>query len=301
MITNRRTIIITGGSGFIGSHLIDRLVKNQEDIIAFIRPSSDLWRIRQFIPSIEITHDMSELQSSIQRRNSKSIIVVHLATEFGYNKSYEEIFDSNITFPNELIKTISASKEHFTFINTDTFFNSDISHTRLPGYSYTKKHFLNELSYKKCKVINMRLEHVYGPRDNKNKFLQFFLDKILNNEKEINLTSGLQTRDFIYISDVVSAYCKVIDKIDQIEEYEEFSVGTGFSTSLRSLLEMLIHIVNSNSILNFGVIELEGEIMASLGNPKALHDIGWYPIYSLEEGLKEFVRETKSNDLLHVK
>ena len=79
---------------------------------------------------------------------------------------------------------------------------------------------------------------MYGKLDDEKKFFPWIL-KSLEQGAEINLTKGGQLRDFIYIDDVVSAYMITIQKAKQLQKFNEFDVGTGVLTSVRTLVETM--------------------------------------------------------------
>ena len=99
--------------------------------------------------------------------------------------------------------------------DTDSFFNTDsLLPKYLNTYSLSKAQFvewLKQLSYK-IQCVNLRLEHMYGPKDDKTKFVPWLLDQMINSIEEIKLTLGTQKRDFIYIDDVVSAYMLLLNE-----------------------------------------------------------------------------------------
>ncbi len=74
----------------------------------------------------------------------------------------------------------------------------------------------------------MKIFHMYGPGDSPNKFIPWLIAQLKNNVPKIDLTAGEQTRDFIYIDDVCTAFKTVCDKMDDIpERFASFEVGTG--------------------------------------------------------------------------
>ena len=148
---------------------------------------------------------------------------------------------------------------------------------------------VKNLSYdSKCKLINIKLFHMFGENDNPSKFVSKILKRILNNESSINLTEGTQKRDFIYIIDVVNAYKTIIDSLDKISEKNaEFEIGSGNSISIRDFVRLIKKFSKSKSVLKFGKLKTrEGEIMDSKANLQKIKKLGWSQNYSIETALK---------------
>jgi nucleoside-diphosphate-sugar epimerase len=140
---------------------------------------------------------------------------------------------------------------------------------------------------KEIRVINMQLEHFYGPGAGSTNFITNMMDKLKNHYPQIDLTSGEQHRDFIYIDDVVNAYLIVIAKQEQFtEHYSSFQVSSNECLTIMELLVMMKTITGSRSILNFGAIPYrENELMNSFSDNSQLALLGWSPQVKISEGL----------------
>jgi nucleoside-diphosphate-sugar epimerase len=157
-------------------------------------------------------------------------------------------------------------------------------------YALTKRQFQEWLYLRRneIKVINMQLEHFYGPGAGSANFISSMISKLKNNEPKIDLTLGEQRRDFIFIDDVVSAFLNVIKYQNLIENpYTSFHVCTNQLISIKDLINLLKELTKSNSILNFGAIPYrENELMHSKTDNSSLIKIGWIPQYTIQEGLQ---------------
>ena len=147
--------------------------------------------------------------------------------------------------------------------NTDTILDRYTS-----SYSLTKKQFNDWLKFYsksgKIKVVNLKLEHFYGPGASNSNFISLMINKMLANETQIALTKGEQNRDFLYISDLLNVYDLIIESRNKFNNYEEFNIGTGSNTNLKYLLDYIKKETSSNSILEYGAIPYrEGELMTS--------------------------------------
>jgi len=213
---------------------------------------------------------------------------------YGRNQSDPiEIVNVNLQVPLQLLHAAIKNNAK-VFINTDTILDK-----RINSYSLSKKHFSEWLrSYANNIVaINVALEHFYGPNDNPSKFVTFLLHELLNNAQSIDLTSGMQKRDFIYVEDVVSAFRILLENTHNLPTgYHHFEVGTGDSIQIKELAILLKKIThNDNTNLNFGAIPYrENECMNSTVDIEKLKTMGWKHQYSLEQGLLKTVMVEKS-------
>ena len=181
------------------------------------------------------------------------------------------------------------------FLNTDSFFNSSKnSYSYLSDYTLSKKHTLDWIKLISnssiCKIVNMKIFHMFGENDSPSKFIPHLIDTILREETFIDMTPGLQTRDFIYVNDVVSAFETVLKNELKLTNYQEYEVGSGKSFSIKHLAELIQKISKSKTNLNFGAIPYrKGEIMESVCNNKKLIELGWTSNFSLNVGLSKII------------
>lgn len=267
-------ILLTGANGFLGSRLLEMLIINNIITIT-LRKKSNTNRIKSIIESNEIKKlyidDITDEEIENFFKFEKFDLVVHCATDYGKQKeSFYKVFDSNVLFPLKLLE-IGLKYGLKYFINTDSYFNKKhLTYNALPNYSKTKKLFLGYLKEigNNIIILNMRLEHIYGPNDNDDKFIPFLLNKLIKNE-EISLTHGHQKRDLIYIDDVVDSYLKVISVLDKIENpyFKDLEIGSGHSIELRCFIEIMKTTLKSSSVLHYGTINYrDDEIMNSFAN-----------------------------------
>lgn len=291
-------ILLTGATGFLGSHLLEALLNEGYMVIVLKRKNSDLWRIDHLLKSLVVYNiDLVPLEKIFNE--NKIDVVIHTACKYG--RKQDEVYqvaESNLLFG---IRLLSAALEFNvkTFINTDTFFNTDSApHKYMGAYTLSKKHFLEwlKLCKHKIQVINMRLLHVYGPKDNPEKFVPWFIEQLHSNVKRIPLTVGSQCRDFIYVEDVVSAYMLIVKKRAELLEFSEFEVGTGVATALKEFANLVCSQFKSiypanKSILGFGDIESPHNDFENItANNSTLTCLGWTPLHSINRGIKKVIK-----------
>lgn len=289
-----KNVLLTGGSGFLGSHILKGLLRANYNVVVLVRKKSNLHRIESFKDKYKlfcINEDLSNLNDLF----SENVIdvIIHTATEYGRDSSMSSILQSNLLFPVKLLEE-GIKNNLKLFINSDTFFGKSTfkDSSYLNEYTTSKKYFLDYLldSKEKFKVVNMRLEHIFGEYDSENKFVTNVLYQLINNKTEIFLTEGLQKRDFIYIDDVVDAYLKVLENSSKLDKFTEFGVGRGNSITVRYFVELLFEITKSNSELKFGALPIrEGEIQDSTANLDGLIELGWKSNYDLKSAISKLV------------
>lgn len=291
-------ILLTGATGFLGSRLLCALLKNGNKVVIVKRSFSNTSKIEEHLKN-ENLHifdiDCSDPRILFEKYSVKTII--HAATEYGRGETpVFKILEANLILP---IRLAELGIDHGVkcFINTDSFFNkSNNSYSNLLNYSLSKKSllvWLNQLS-KKLKIINVVLEHIYGPGDDSLKFVESVIQKIaIEKLPKISLTHGHQKRDFVYVDDVVNAYVKLIEYADNHDfVFKTFEVGTGESFQIRNLVEIIKKISKSPTELCFGDIEYRSdEIMDSKADVSQLNELNWTPTTSLQDGLEKILKE----------
>lgn len=281
-----KTILFTGGTGFLGSNLIDRLVQGSR-VINLVRTSSDLSRIMGHVQSLALYNvDTVNLREVFRREAIDAI--VHCATNYGRAEHDTlSLLEANLMLP---LKLLQLGHEHGVgmFVNTDTILDKRISH-----YALSKSQFKDWLkTYSRDMVcVNMALEHFYGPNDDDSKFVTHIIKKILNNADAIDLTPGEQCRDFIYIEDVVKAFVTVLEANPTEAGFYGYEVGTNINTSIRVFVETVKRLAgNTRTRLRFGAIPYrEHEIMQSLVDTSAIRQLGWNAATLLEDGLRKTI------------
>lgn len=292
-----RKILVTGASGFIGSHFVNQMI-DSANITILVRPRSDLGRLKRIISKLEVIEIDSQENWLITLENLQKNVqlqVVHFATAY---QDSDDIIISNIEMPIKIINVLSLKNTH-TFVNTDTFFGkSQVAGTPLPEYTRSKQEFLKQAQeickLRAVKLVNMRLEHIYGINDSMKKFVPWLFRSLIENKKNIELTKCDQIRDFLNVLDAVRAYKTVLGRLEEIDNGTEISVGSGIGSTVESFVLMAKKLTNSTSNLCFGSIENRRDMMFSIGDPLTLHNFGWEPLVKLEDGLLELAEFMKN-------
>lgn len=283
---------MTGSTGFLGSHLLESFISQGFDVSILIRSTSNTWRIDHLLEKVKV-FKTDELNLSLIFKEFKPDLIVHTACSYGRrNESLADIVKSNLIFGIDLLQE-SINFNVKSFINTDSLLPRNLN-----NYSLSKAQFADWLKVhsSQIKIINFKIEHIYGIKDDKKKFIPWLVDEMMNGDGLINLTSGIQKRDFIYISDVTNAFNVIINKISLLQEWNEFDLGTNTFTEVREVIRKLATMLENkyNKIivprLNFGAIPYrDGDIMIPKLDNKKLVDLGWEAKVSIDDGLREIL------------
>jgi CDP-paratose synthetase len=290
----RATLLITGASGFLGSHLTARLIRAGYRVVITKRCTSDLRRLRGLESEIEaIDIDATPVESLFDRWSIDAVI--HCATNYGRNgATAANVVETNLILPLRLLQA-AMDRGVRAFINSDTILDPRISH-----YSLSKKQLVEWLEHLATKVTtaNVALEHFYGPGDDPSKFVASVVRDLVRGVDSIALTPGHQKRDFIFIDDVVEAFRRVIEfALEAPAGFYRFEVGTNELRTIREFVEAAHRLSGARSTsLEFGALDYrDNEVMESHADTTALRTLGWTPQVSLHDGLMKTIEAERKN------
>jgi len=200
------TLLLTGATGFLGSHLLEALLKNNYNVVILKRSFSDTWRIAHLLDKVK-SYDVDKEPLKRAFEEQQIDVILHLATcyrKFDDTIDLEGMFTSNVTFPVELLE---CGLRHGIkgFINTGTFFECDCSVLPLKEdaprkpfnlYAKTKLAFETILATyaDQLSTMTLRIFSPYGEKDNA-KLIPTIIQKSLRLER-VELSDGLQKLDF---------------------------------------------------------------------------------------------------------
>lgn len=293
-----QTIAITGATGFVGAHLMEGLLAAGHTVVPLHRRSSTeglRCHDRLFWTAVE--------DAAACFRQRRPDAVIHVATCYGVGVSLAEMVASNVLMPLRLLE-LAAAQGCPLFITTDSFFSKpEFNYSHMRSYIQSKNEFMRWAviaaeGTPAIKVVNIRLEHVYGPGDGTQKFIPQVLTKLMANDA-LELSTGEQLRDFVYVDDVVEAYLTILRFGENLPTGPtEIQVGTGTMHSVRTLVELARSLCRSTSKLDFGAQPYRNqEIMCSSADTAALKALGWTPRHTLESGLRDTLDNIFSRNL----
>jgi len=294
-------VLVTGGFGFIGSHIVDTLIRNNYEVAVYDNLSTGSLnnihsKVQVFIESVE---DEASLEKAM--KTFRPDYVVHEAAQVSVQHSISDIQNDALINIIGTINIIKFSKKYdvkkVVFASSAAVYGNSIvtpisvsepTHPLSP-YGLSKKTSEDYLKLAKdlydLDYAVLRYSNVYGPRQTTNGeggVISIFTNQVINNEKPIIYGDGLQTRDFIYVEDVANANLKAL----RYDGSGTFNISSTSSTSINQLLSV---------IRNFGKQDIfpiykpakNGDIKESLlSNKLSIQLLDWQPVFSLEKGLE---------------
>lgn len=274
-------ILITGGTGYLGSLLVNSLI-TEHKIFILSRNKSNIQVFSDKNIKV-LTYDQEDLRDNLKNLNLD--IVIHTACLYETAKStVEEILSANLVLPIHLLE-IAIEIGVKTWINTSTSLSQYTNTYGLSKYQFSQwgKYLADK---KMINFYDLKLESFYGNHQKNSFFIPYLVENLRKN-KEIKLSLGTQKRDFISVIDVISVYEKVL-KLKE-EGYYMIPVGTGISPSIREVALYLKDVVGSSSYLHFGAIPQRENEEDSCCDIRILEKLGMCSFVEWKSGLREFV------------
>jgi len=302
-------VLVTGGAGFIGSHLVDRLLQEGHEVAIVDNLSTgkrrNLNRAARF-------YKMDVQSWRIERvfRKERPSILMHLAAQMDVRRSVEDpIFDAQVNILGTLNvlehavnhgtrKVVFASSGGAIYGEQDVFPAPEQHPTRpLSPYGISKLTGEQYLAYYQritgIQFVSLRYSNVYGPRQDPQGeagVVAIFTQKMLSGEQPIINGNGRQTRDFVFVDDVVEANLAVMGK----EVQGIYNVGTGQESSINDLFGMLRELTKSSCKEIHGPAKKGEQTRSVVDAAKLRNELGWDQKVGLREGLARTVEYFRS-------
>jgi UDP-glucose 4-epimerase len=297
-------ILVTGGAGFIGSNVVDALVKDGHEVAVLDNLSTG--KEENINPEVKFYNiDLLDMESlELAFREFKPDIVNHHAAQIDVRKSVEDpAFDAetNIIGSINLFElSINYGVRRIIFSSTGSELYGELSNLPasedtpiepLSPYGVAKYCVENYLNYFKrlygIERVILRYANVYGPRQDplgEAGVVAIFTGKILKGEKPVIYGDGTQTRDYIFVEDVVKANVLALEGKEGI-----YNIGTGRETSVNELTEIFSKVLGHEIKPEYAPPR-KGEVSRiSLDGEKAKRELGFVPNYSLPEGIRKTI------------
>ncbi|MBI2619654.1 MAG: NAD-dependent epimerase/dehydratase family protein [Ignavibacteriales bacterium] len=302
-------ILVTGGAGFIGSHVVDAYVEAGHDVTVVDDLSTGS---RQNVhPAARLIH-LDIRDASLQKifHEEKFDVLNHHAAQMDVRRSVADpVFDASVNVigglnllehacRNGIRKIVFASTGGAIYGEQERF-PADEEHPTLPlsPYGITKLCTEKYLYYYKAvygiDYIILRYANIYGPRQNPHGeagVVAIFSNKMLGKEPPVINGDGRQTRDYTYVADAVSANLLALNYVGS----NIFNVGTGIETSVNTLFHTLRQYLNPACPERHGPAKAGEQVRSVISAAKISKELGWRPTVGLEDGLKrtaEFFRK----------
>lgn len=316
-------IFITGGAGFVGSHLTEKLLNRGNEVTVLdIEP-----KIPKLLAHLENKENFEYIQGNVQEKSKlESLItkdydkIFHLAAIVGvenYCHSPLKTIDVNFGGTRNIVDIALKNKIKIIFSSTSEVFgknpevpwkedsNRVLGATSVDRWSYsTSKSLCEHLIFAVHKkydlpVVIVRYFNVYGPRQKTIFVIPAIIEKVLSNEQPIIYDSGRQTRCFTYIEDAVEGTIIASEKKEAVGE--SFNIGSTIETSISDVAKKILKLANKNKMglkyidtedLYYSYEDLDRRVPDAT---KAKRILNWEATTSLEQGLSKTYHWYKNN------
>ena len=294
-------VLITGITGFIGSHLAERLIDDGHKVYAIVRPTSDIQyllpTVRQQVDfrMLDANHTLFDIMSDLDDSDMKPEIVYHLASLYLSRHQPQEIGEliaSNITFGTELLEAMANHDiTRLVWAGTSWQHYQDEVYNPVNLYAATKEAYAVLLKYYRetagVQDICLQLFDTYGSRDKRRKLIHLLLE-IAETGENLAMSPGNQQIDLVHIDDVVSAFVTAGELLSEERKGCVYAVSSGRQLTLRELVRLMERILQKPLNITWGGRPYrEREVMLPWQKGERLPD--WQPKITLEDGLRRLL------------
>ena len=302
---NRR-VLITGGNGFIGSRVLKKLLEIRDIPIIIKRNSSDLWRINTILNRV-ISHNIDILPLDKIFETEKIDAVINLATNYKKNNTFQDIeklVDANIKFPSQLLQ-LCKDHEIPIFVTAGSYFQygtnygaprSSNSSIARDLYAATKSALTKIMEYYSSKynirTVELVLFTPYGEMDHEEKLIPYLIKQALQ-KNLVNLSSGFQKLNLVYVEDVAAAFVKALDLVGRNSlTHHRIDVAGVKSYSIRDIVTVIEDLVQSNLPVKWNSVTMnetdqDDELIIDTTVSKDV--LNWQPRFDIYEGLRKTI------------
>jgi len=294
-------ILVTGGAGFIGSNIVDAYVSKGHNVIIIDNMSTG---VKEYINPKAKFYELDVCDAGISKvfEENKIDLINHHAAQIDLRKSVDDpAFDINVNIAgsvNLLQNAIKSGVKKFIFASTGgaiygehDYFPADEEHPTRPYAPYG----INKMCVEKylyyynhvygLDYVVLRYANVYGPRQNPHGecgVIAIFTDKILSGNQPLINGPGDQTRDYVFVNDVVNANVLAVDAKGPVI----YNVATTKETDVNYIFNRINKFAGTNFEEKHGPAKLGEQKRSVLSYEKIKKELGWVPKTEIEEGLK---------------
>ena len=304
-------ILVTGGAGFIGSHIVEYLIQRGDDVVVLDNLSNGkMQNLSKVSDDINFVNGDIRDYKLVEQLVKDIDGVFHEAALVSVPHSFKmqnEYFDVNVNGTENILKLAREYGFKIVYASSSSVYGNPKSvpvkedDDKNPLNPYAKTKLEDELLVEKYSemgvhVIGLRYFNVFGRRQSKEYagVIKLFLEKIQQNEAPIINGDGLQTRDFVYVEDIVNAN---ILAMNSNIKYKFLNVGTGDSISILDLANVCIE-ASGLSLKPVHGPQLPGDILDSKADLELIKkSLEWRPIMKLEDWLVQVISSRNFTDI----
>ena len=291
--------LVTGATGYIGSHLSQALLRSGWQVTALVRKetvSKPGFHMPAGVDIAACDGSTSSILAAVKK--ARPSIVFHLASMIYAQNRLEELqplINSNLLFGTQLLEAMAVSGCQY-FINTGSYLQhyQGVAYNPSTLYAATKQAFEAILEYYKegcgLSAVTLCLFDTYGPRDSRPKILNYLAQQLTSNQP-LPMSPGGQMMDLLHVDDVCSAYLHTARLLmgQNTPVESNYSVASGQLRSLRSIVELFEHLAGRSLAIEWGGLPYRPrEVMIPW---IAARLPGWQPEITLEVGLRQLIDE----------
>jgi UDP-glucose 4-epimerase len=303
-------ILVTGGAGFIASHIVDAYVKLGHDVV--IVDNFSTGRKENVNPAAKVyeadVRDAARIDEIFQRERFE--VVNHHAAQMDVRRSVTDpVFDASVNIIGVLtllescvkhgVRRVLFASSGGAIYGDQDYFPADEKHPTRPISPYgvakltTEQYLFYYHTVHGISSVALRYANVYGPRQNPHGeagVVAIFTTRMLAGEQPLINGDGKQTRDYVFVGDVVQANVLGLS----YKDYDCFNIGTGVETNVNELFRVIREALKSSASEKHGPVK-PGEVTRSvLDHEKIKRVLGWQPSVTLSEGLRRTVEYFKN-------
>lgn len=288
--------LVTGATGFVGSHLVRALVHIGWEVHILVRPSSDLSALKAERASVKVhLHDGSMQGLTTILIEAAPDVVFHLASCFISEHKSDDVgtlIAANILFSAQLVESMAVARVR-CLVNTGTAWQhfQDAPYSPVCLYAATKQAFEAIMQYYveayEFRVITLKLFDTYGPEDHRPKLFSLLM-KAARSTEPLAMSAGEQYLDLVYIDDVIEAYMSAAKRLLQASYalHEIYAVSSNAPIPLRDVVELYERVKKTRLNIAWGAKSYRRrEPMRPWSGGIALP--GWKPRVPLNEGIAQ--------------
>lgn len=301
-------ILVTGGAGFIGSHIVDALIERGDEVVVVDNLSTGL---KDNVNPKAKLYQMSITDSGLMEVFEREMpeMVSHHAAQVNLRKSVDEPqFDAQVNILGSLnvivnsvrhgVKKLIYASSGGAVYGEPQYLPVDESHPINPVSQYgvskhTVEHYLHSYIQYGLNYVALRYPNVYGPRQNPEGeagVIAIFARQMLLGERPTIFGPGDKTRDYTHVSDIVGAHLLAMERGSNAI----YNIGTGVETSDQEIFDAMAQALGYEDTPLYTSVR-QGEIQRIYLNcDKAKKELAWSPKLSLEEGVQKTVPYYKS-------